>query len=311
MACLAKFCGTRKSAASESGDKSDAAVTKSNSKMTKSNQVSTVADEPTRNSCAIVECPVANLVGRTSDISTASRMSLKNKDVDRPSIAIPICPEDPTIPVAVSALEVCPASPEREKLIELYCYTHHAVKNANNIKVLQKFMQGIEREAVTLCVNPEAPLDDETRTSLRTTCHFQDESVVLSRHQKSFSIVGLRDGVEYLSDARDKVDAMVGGENKFIVAMTACSDTHNQSLIEDINGINVLISAHEHDTSSISKPKGVPFVQLDSKHIAHISIGFDDYGQYEIRRSDMIDYEKYLRDLGLLEFLEEDEENAD
>lgn len=266
-----------------------------------------------RQSIAVVECPIPNLIGRASEAQRGSMGGSKNSTTSfiqgstRPSIAIPINKN-----TSVSALEVCPASPEREKLIEFYIYTSHTVAHASATgQHLQKFLQETERDAVTICVNPDEPLTDSQRCRFKTGYEYDCEnSHQVERHQKTFSLVGLEDGDEYLSNAREKIEMILKSQEgqKFVLAMSSCKDSHNAMLIEDIVEINILVSSQLHDIAVITKPKGVPFVQLDARNIAHISIGFDDYGQYEIRRTDTIDYEKFLQELGLLEFMEESEE---
>jgi len=282
----------------------------------KSNRVSATAvpGDPfqgKRQSIAVVECPLPNLMGRYSE---SQRTSIQQRasaspatSTMRQSIAIPISKN-----ASVSALEVCPASPEREKLIELYIYTSHTVERAKNEAHLVQYLQGIERHAVNICNSSRTPLTDSQLMKFRAHYEFDSHNPrLVERYNNTFSIIGLEDGEDYLSNAKDKIKVVADTveDNKFLMALSSCKHDHDAMLIENLTDINILVSGNLHETAKITRPKGVPFIQLDSEHIAHISIGFDDYGQYDIKRTDLVEYESYLEQLGLLEFMEEEDED--
>jgi len=266
-----------------------------------------------RQSIAVVECPLPNLVGRCSEsqrtsIQQRASCSPATSVLARQSIAIPISRN-----ASVSALEVCPASPEREKLIELYIYTSHTVENAKNETHLVQFLQGIERHAVNICNSSTMPLTETQQMKFKTMYEFDsDNPRLVERYNHTFSVIGLEDGEDYFTAAREKIEVVKNTQedNRFLMALSSCKHEHNAMLIENLGGIHIMVSGQLHETAKITKPKGVPFVQLDSANIAHISIGFDDYGQYEVRRADLVEYEKYLEQLGLLEFMEEEEDEC-
>lgn len=148
-------------------------------------------------------------------------------------------------------------------------------------------------------------------------------------NQKAFSfgkvvnVVALderTDGSEYLMNAVETIhkikkrnknkDGEICTKGMVTVAMTDCSIEHCKNLVDDINGINILISVGAHRENKILKPRGVPIIMVDDKSIGHITVGFDDLDQYEIRRSECIDYYEYLKELGLLDFLEDDESES-
>ena len=145
-----------------------------------------------------------------------------------------------------------------------------------------------------------------------SACMFNEKVQDVERFGKKIAILGLSDGKNYLSDAVTQVNSIRKanqGDNKtaITIGVSRCTAEHNHSLIEDINGINILVSDALVENARITKPRGVPVVCLDAKHVAHISIGFDEYDQYEIRRTELVDYFGFLQDTGMSDFMEEEE----
>jgi len=285
-----------------------------------------------RQSVAVVECPLPSLMGKSSQEHTSydpagnprdSNMSLNRSgprmscvkpvfvDPVRPSVAIPIGNQ-----ASVSALEVCPASPEREKLIEIYIITTHSITKAESLPHLSQYFQNVERDSIVIIANEED--NDFTIEDLRkfkhagmSACMFSEDVQNVERYSHTVSILGVSDGHEYLSEAVAHVNSIRkanqgDGKTAITVGVSRCIAEHNHSLIEDINGINILVSDKLVQEARITKPRGVPVVTLDNKHVAHISIGFDEYDQYEIRRSELVDYYSFLQDTGMSDFMEEE-----
>lgn len=278
-----------------------------------------------RQSVAVVECPLPSLLGKGSEermrestfdgreSSTSfsqgggPRMScvLANPPV-RPSIAIPISRN-----VSVSALEVCPASPEREKLIEVYFCSTHTVTKAESIQHLSCYFQNVERDALVVLANEED--DDFTETDMLKFKHAIPFTAGLGKEverlNRNISILGFDDGKGYLEKAVSRVKQIQkqsDGKN-ITIGVSRCSEKHNKSLIEDINGIHILVSDKNCEKATITKPRGVPVIYLDTTHVAHISIGFDEYGQYEVRKTELVDYYSFLEETGISDFIEEEE----
>lgn len=274
------------------------------SKKTK-NKVDSVT-HISRNSVAVVECPIPSLCKNEKESSDE-----ENDCSVRPSIAIPIERN-----ASVSALEVLPASPDREKLIEIYIINDYVVKYASAdsqiLKHLIKFMEEVEKDSIKIYAGC-TPLDEDLVGKLRIdSCYSKDLVKEFIRHHQIINIVGLYDGPQYLSRAVDLIHgikARNGDNNGVTIAVSDCCKTHCEALVEDINGINVMVPMAFTRENSLTKPRGVPVIAIDQESIGHITIGFDSYGQYEIRRTEHIKYNDYLKELGLLDFLEEDESN--
>jgi len=288
-----------------------------------------------RQSVAVVECPLPSLMGKSSggNIHDNGFDHLGNRDSNmsvnrsgpRMSCVKPVFvdPAQPTQKIAiarnasVSALEVCPASPEREKLIEIYIITTHSITKAESLPHLTQYFQNVERDAIAIIANEDD--DDFTNEDLRkfkhagmSACMFSEQVQDLERFGKRISVLGVSDGKEYLTEAVHHVNSIKkanqgDGKTAITVGVSRCSAEHNHSLIEDINGINILVSDGWVEKARITKPRGVPVVCLDSKHVAHISIGFDEYDQYEIRRAELVDYYSFLEGTGMSDFMEEEE----
>lgn len=128
-----------------------------------------------RASVAVIECPLPSLMGSGSatEFGTAgsSTIDLINQVPSshnvgigiRPSFNVPI-----TNNVSVNALEISPASPEREKLVEIYVLNEGTIKNAlenenckssrQTLSHLKKFFEEIERDAIVLMANKNGDL---------------------------------------------------------------------------------------------------------------------------------------------------------
>jgi len=195
--------------------------------------------------------------------------------------------------------------------------TTHSITKAESLPHLSQYFQNVERDAIAIIANEED--GDFTVEDLRkfkhagmSACMFSEEVQDVERFGKKVAILGLSDGKNYLSDAVAHVNSIRKanqGDNKtaITIGVSRCSAEHNHSLIEDINGINILVSDALVENARITKPRGVPVVCLDTKHVAHISIGFDEYDQYEIRRTELVDYFGFLQDTGMSDFMEEEE----
>ena len=135
-----------------------------------------------RQSVAVVECPLPSLMGKNSEENNSSynidgtknresSMSLTRGPRMSCSVKPPVIgvggqnsnnansqqPQNIQITrnVSVSALEVCPASPEREKLIEIYVITTHSITKAESLPHLSQYFQNVERDAIAIIANEE------------------------------------------------------------------------------------------------------------------------------------------------------------
>jgi len=289
-----------------------------------------VIQTSTRTSVAVVECPIPSLMGKSSRESLSDTEKGGTKPEVRASIAIDVGRN-----ASVSALEVLPASPEREKLIEIYCVTGATIESAENFSHLVKFMEEAEKEAIIICAT-QTPIDPKTLKKLRVSATFApDLDEKFKVFNKHINVLGLAESENYLSSAVDKIHKVKkeqrerqaanntsptsgggatspascsAGAGCITICVTDCQMNHCKSLVDDLNGINVMVRVGDHKENHVIKPRGVPIVEMDSKTVAHITVGFDEYDQYEIRRTEFIEYDAYLKDLGLLDFLEDEEE---
>lgn len=256
-----------------------------------------------RASVAVVECPIPSLVAD----NRTSKTSVDSVGAYRPSIAIPI-----TKNASVSALEVLPASPEKEKFIEIYAITKESVitaQKSGRFPYLVKFFEETERDALKLILsdnNFDCPAGMKCKVLNNVNSEYRERKC-----NKDVVSVFFEDGKNYLGEAVEKISKIKehGKEqDKIIICSSNAVSSHNHHIVDDIRGITALFSVNSHEKSSFKKIHGVPIVQLDHNSVGHITIGFDEYQQFEIRRVEMLNYESYLEQLGLLDFIEADEE---
>ena len=182
----ANFAGKNNSKPVRNSRKASIFGKKVNSEVSLNGGKRTTLQSHGRQSVAVVECPLPSLMGKSSQEHTSydpagnprdSNMSLNNRsgprmscvkpvfvDPTRPSVAIPIGNQ-----ASVSALEVCPASPEREKLIEIYIITTHSITKAESLPHLSHYFQNVERDSIVILANEDD--NDFTIEDLRKFKH--------------------------------------------------------------------------------------------------------------------------------------------